>query len=191
MNIKNCFTCKNYIKSKNICAIEAKKPLEEQTEIIKVNSKNAVLPDKEDCRFHSLKDTKSKANCNCKELNKIVLIKMAKKYLSFDEHLLFIDIIGEIYDPKTLAIAKARGFVKGKPDFLLLQKNRAYDGIAIEFKKDKYDKLRVEQADTMEALRKQNILCVVEYDYNSAYSLLSNYLLCNCKQCSKDCKSIK
>ena len=72
--------------------------------------------------------------------------------------------------------AKKAGMKKGYPDILLPINRKPYSGLYIELKRDKKNKVSVEQVWWLERLRKQGFYATVCHGEDEAKDLLIKYL---------------
>lgn len=169
MNFINCRACQN--KQNEACI--------KNHNMLKVSAIASVRVCKEPCLDFIKKDRIQERKVMIEQSEKIIQKIFIKKVLYdkiIEPKLIFVDIVGEIWDVKIISYIKALSYQTGKPDVYIALKNDKWNGITFEFKKDKTKKLSAEQKQTAKALYSQNIITYKVYDYNNALYLLYSYM---------------
>lgn len=169
MNFINCRACQH--KQNEECI--------KNHNMLKVTAIASVRVAKEPCLDFIKKDRIQERKVMIEQSEKIIQKIFIKKVLYdkiIEPKLIFVDIVGEIWDVKIISYIKALSYQTGKPDVYIALKNDKWNGIAFEFKKDKTKKLSAEQKQTAKALYSQNIITYKVYDYNNALYLLYSYM---------------
>lgn len=169
MNFINCRACQN--KQNEACI--------KNHNMLKVSAIASVRVCEAPCSDFIKKDRIQERKVMIEQSEKIIQKIFIKKVLYdkiIEPKLIFVDIVGEIWDVKIIAYIKALSYQTGKPDVYIALKNDKWNGIAFEFKKDKTKKLSAEQKQTAKALYSQNIITYKVYDYNNALYLLYSYM---------------